>query len=521
MAAPANTATHDLPPDVAGLIDHWRQRIPDHEAIRYGDRSWTWREFGDRVDRNAAAQLAAGLRPGDRVAFLDKNHPACLETSFACLRTGTANAVVNFRLAPDEIRYVINDARAEIVFVGEEFVPALAKIRDDLPTVRRVVVVGGEADEYEAWLAGVAPLGRREPVPPETCFLQLYTSGTTGFPKGAMLTNASLSAHSASSAEVTDIGPHSTSMVAMPLFHVGGSAWAIVGMFQGARVVLVRDIEPVSLLNTIVDERITHAFLVPAVFGFLLQVPGVAERDYGHVVALIYGASPMPLPLLRRSMAAFAGVDFYQVYGMTEASGGVTMLGPDEHRDTAHEERLTSAGLPQPGVELAIVDPTSGERLGPNEVGEVFVRTRQLMAGYWHKPEADAAALTQDGWLRSGDAGYLDADGYLYISDRIKDMIISGGENIYPAEVERVLAEYPDVADLAVIGVPDDTWGEVGKAIVVPKPGVEFDGDALLAFARRHLAGFKVPKSVTVVADLPRNATGKVLKRQLREPFWP
>jgi acyl-CoA synthetase (AMP-forming)/AMP-acid ligase II len=255
------------------------------------------------------------------------------------------------------------------------------------------------------------------------------------------------------------------------------------------------------------------------VFGFLLQVPGVAERDYSHVVALIYGASPMPLPLLRRSMAAF-GVDFYQVYGMTEASGGVTMLGTAEHHDTANEHRLTSAGLPLIGVELAIADPATVEHLGPDEVGEVLVRTPQLMSGYWRKPEADAAALTTDGWLRSGDAGHLDADGYLYVSDRIKDMIISGGENIYPAEIERVLAEYPDVADVAVVGVPDDTWGEVGKAIVVPKPDVEFDGDALLAYCRQHLAAFKVPKSVTVVADLPRNATGKVLKRQLRQPYW-
>ncbi len=508
-----------VPQDVASLVDHWVRETPDREAVRYFDDTWTWREFADRTDRNAAAQLAAGLRPGDRVAYLDKNHPSCMETTFACLRVGTANAVVNFRLAPDEIRYIVNDAQARILFVGTEFLPVLAKIRDDLPTVERVIVVGGDADEYEAWLAGVEPLGATAPPDPDACFLQLYTSGTTGFPKGAMLTNASLTAHSIDSADITEMGADSASMVAMPLFHVGGSAWAIVGLFHGAKIVVVRDIEPVSLLNTLVEQRITHAFLVPAVFGFLLQVPGVAERDYSHIVALIYGASPMPLPLLRRSMAAF-GVDFYQVYGMTEASGGVTMLGAEEHRDTEHEYRLTSAGLPLPGVELAIADPATGELLGPDDVGEVLVRTKQLMSGYWHKPDADAAALTEDGWLRSGDAGYLDADGYLYVSDRIKDMIISGGENIYPAEIERVLAEYPDVADVAVVGVPDDTWGEVGKAIVVPKADVEFDSDALLAFCRRHLASFKVPKSVLVVAELPRNATGKVLKRQLREPFW-
>ncbi len=491
--------------------------MPDREAIHYGSRSITWAQLADRVRRNAAAQLAAGLRPGDRIAYLDKNHPGCFETTLACALVGTANAVVNFRLAAEEIRYIINDAQASIVLVGTEFLPVLAKIRDELPSVRRVVVVGGEQDEYEDWLAGVEPLAGEPEPEPDRCFLQLYTSGTTGFPKGAMLTNTSLSAHAAAVATATDVGPDSVALVAMPLFHVGGSGWGLLAMFHGARIVLVRDIEPVALLDEIVEQRVSHAFLVPAVFGFLLQVPDVAERDYSAIRALVYGASPMPLPLLRRSMAAF-NVDFYQVYGMTEASGAVTSLGAEEHRDTANEHRILSAGKPVPGVELAIVDPVTGEHLGQDQTGEVWVRTAQVMSGYWHKPDADEATFAPGGWLRSGDAGHIDADGYLYISDRIKDMIISGGENIYPAEIERVLAEYPGVADVAVIGVPDERWGEVGKAVVVA--GADFDPDGLLAYCREHLASYKCPASVTVVDDLPRNATGKVLKRQLREPFW-
>jgi acyl-CoA synthetase (AMP-forming)/AMP-acid ligase II len=508
-----------LPRDIADLVDHWRRVMPEHEAVRYGSRSWTWAEFADRVDRNAALQLAVGLRAGDRVAYLDKNHPACIETTLACQRIGTADAVVNFRLAPDEIRYIINDSQAKVVFVGTEFLPVLAKIRDDLPTVRRVIVVGGDEDEYEGLLADVEPLRDATPAPDNPPFLQLYTSGTTGFPKGAMLTNTSLTGHAVASAGITDMGPESVAMVAMPLFHVGGSAYALVALFNGARIVVVRDIDPVSMVDDLVEQRITHAFLVPAVFGFLLQVPGVAERDFSHIVSLIYGASPMPLPLLRRSMATFK-VDFNQVYGMTEASGAVTLLDADDHRDEANEHRLTSAGKPLPGVEIAVVDPVSGASLGPNEVGEVWVRTVQLMAGYWRQPQADAATLTEDGWLRSGDAGYLDDDGYLYISDRIKDMIISGGENIYPAELERVLVEHPDVAEVTVIGVPDEKWGEVGKAVVVPKAGATVDEEALLTYCRQHVASFKCPKSVLVVDELPRNATGKVLKRQLREPFW-
>jgi acyl-CoA synthetase (AMP-forming)/AMP-acid ligase II len=509
----------ELPNDIVSLVEHWQRVMPDREAVRYGDQSWTWAQMADRIRRNAAGQLAAGLRPGDRVAYLDKNHPACLETTLACAQVGTANAVVNFRLAAGEISYIINDAQARVVFVGTEFLPVLAKIRDELPLVRQVIVVGGEQDEYEDWLAAHEPLTDTPEQPDDQCFLQLYTSGTTGFPKGAMLTNTSLTAHAIATATTTEVGPDSVAMVPMPLFHVGGSAWCLVAMFNGAKAVVVREISPVAVLDELVEQRVSHAFLVPAVFGFLLQVPDVAERDYSHVRALLYGASPMPLPLLRRSMAAF-DVDFFQVYGMTEASGAVTVLGPDDHRDLANEHRMTSAGRAVTGVELAIVDPATGEHVGTDEPGEVWVRTAQLMAGYWHKPDADAAAFAPDGWLRSGDVGHIDADGYLYIADRIKDMIISGGENIYPAEIERVLAEYPDVADVAVIGVPSEKWGEVGKAMVVPAPGKQLDVDALLAYCREHLAGFKCPASVTLVAELPRNATGKVLKRQLREPFW-
>jgi acyl-CoA synthetase (AMP-forming)/AMP-acid ligase II len=507
------------PRDIADLIDHWRRATPDREAVRCGERAWTWTEWADRVRRNAAAQRAAGLGPGDRIAVLDKNDPSCLETTLGCALAGTANAVVNFRLSAEEIAYVIADSAATVLLVGAEFVPLLDSVRDRLPDLRRVVVVGGEQDEYEDWLASAEPLA--EPVAPDPgdSFLQLYTSGTTGFPKGAMLTHRAMLAHSLAAADDVTMDSDSVAMVAMPLFHVGGSSWAVSALFHGARIVVVREINPPALLDELVKTGTTHSFFVPAVFAFLLQVPDVAQRDYSAVQGFLYGASPMPLPLLRATLATFP-VDFFQVYGMTEASGAVTSLGPAEHRDRANEHRLASAGKPLPGVEIVIVDPVDGSHLGPGEKGEVWVRTAQLMAGYWHKPEESAAALTGDGWLRSGDTGYLDEDGYLYIADRIKDMIISGGENIYPAELERVLVEHPSVAEVAVIGVPDDRWGEVGKAVVVPAPDVEFDGEALLAYCRERIASFKCPKTVEVVAELPRNPTGKVLKRQLRAPYW-
>ena len=505
------------PRDIADLVGYWERQAGDREAVICGSRSWTWTQWADRIRRNAAGQLAAGLAPGDRVAYLDKNDPGCLETTLAAALIGTANAVPNFRLAPPEIAYVINDAEARLLFVGYEFLPILDRIRDQIPSVERIIVVGGDHDEYEAWLAEQEPLTETRAANPEDTFLQLYTSGTTGFPKGAMLTHQGMTAHAQASSHSSEIGADSTLMVAMPLFHVGGSSWALTGLFYGSRIVVVRDINPVGLLDEFVEQRVSHVFLVPAVFGFLLQIPDVAERDYSHLRAIVYGASPMPLPLLRRCLEVFP-VDFYQVYGMTEASGAVTTLGAEEHRDRANEHRLTSAGLPMAGVEIAIVDPVTGEHLGPEATGEVWVRTKQLMGGYWHKPDADAEALVGDGWLRSGDAGHLDADGYLYISDRVKDLIISGGENIYPAEIERVLVEHPAVNEVAVIGVPDEKWGEVPKAIVVPAG--ESDAEKLLAYCHEHLASFKCPKSVEFVAELPRNATGKVLKRELRAPYW-
>ena len=495
---------------------------PDQEALRYEGRSWTWSQWSERIRRAAMAQVAAGLRPGDRVAFLDKNHPACLETTLACSLVGTANAVVNFRLAPEEVAYVIGDAAARVVFVGAEFVPAMEQIRAKLPSVERVVVVDGKgdgSDGYEAWLAQAGP-GEPEHRPElDDCFLQLYTSGTTGFPKGAMLTHRSLAAHNAAAATAFGFTRDTVNMVAMPLFHVGGTSWALAGMAVGARTIVVREVVPGAILDEIARGRVTHAFFVPAVYGFLTQLPGVEARDYSSLRCLGYGGAPMPPPLMRQCLELFP-VDFYQVYGMTEMSGVFSVLGPVDHRDADHPERLLSAGRPVAGAEVRVVDPATGKDLGPGEVGEFWVRSDQHMAGYWGKPEATAETLLPDGWLRTGDAGYRDEAGYLYISDRVKDMIISGGENVYPAEVERVVAEYPGVADVAVIGVPDDKWGEAVKAVVVAAPGATLDEAGLIAHCQAALAGYKCPKSVDLVDALPRNPTGKILRRELRTLYW-
>jgi acyl-CoA synthetase (AMP-forming)/AMP-acid ligase II len=505
--------------DYSTVVTHWATERPDAPAVTYDGTTRTWSQLAHRVRQNAAAQRAAGLVPGDRIAVLDLNHPSCLELTLACAQVGTANAVVNFRLAPPEIAYVINDSGARILFVGPEFAGAVEKLRPNLPAVERVIRVGGPDDEYEAWLAAQEPEAVVPAVAPDDCFVQLYTSGTTGFPKGAMLTHRGMIALARnSSASFGDIDEDAVAQVAMPLFHVGGTGFALLAMHGGAHTVLLRTPDPVAVLDVLERHRITHTFLVPALLAAMTQVPGAAERDFSALRDLAYGASPMPLPVLRACLRLFPGV-MHQVYGMTEATGAVSSLSSADHEDPALAHRLVSAGKALEGVEIEIRDPATGEPVPTGEPGEVWVRSEQVMGGYWGRPDATAAAVTPDGWLRSGDGGHLDADGYLYVTDRIKDMIISGGENIYPAEIERVLAEHPAVDDVAVIGVPDERWGEVPKAIVVAA-GSPVDPQALIAYCREHLAAFKCPKSVDVVDELPRNLTGKVLKKELREPYW-
>ncbi|SNR64967.1 Acyl-CoA synthetase (AMP-forming)/AMP-acid ligase II [Haloechinothrix alba] len=496
----------------------WVEQDPGGVALRFEEMTLTWEQLSDRVLRNADAQRALGLRPGDRVAFVDKNHAACLETTLACSAAGTVNAVVNFRLAPAELVHVIKDSTARVLFVGHEFRETVDELLPELPDVERVVTVGGAHDEYEPLLAAAAAVDPAHSASVDDCFLQLYTSGTTGHPKGAMLTHRSLVAHGRAAARGFGFERDSVNMVAMPLFHVGGTSWALAGMMRGCTTIVVREVVPDRVLAQLAEDSVTHAFFVPAVFGFFLQTPGVADYDYSSLRCLGYGGSPMPTALLRSALDVFP-VDFYQVYGMTEASGVFCILGPEEHRDDAHPERLVSAGRPVDGVELRVVDPVTGMEVPDGHVGEFHVRGEQVMAGYWRLPDATGSTIV-DGWLRTGDAGRRDEDGYVYVEDRVKDMIITGGENVYPAEVERVLSEYPDVGEVAVIGVPDDTWGESVKAVVAPGQGAELDTEKLLAFAAGNLAGYKRPRSVDVVEALPRNATGKILKRSLREPYW-
>ena len=422
-------------------------------------------------------------------------------------------------LAPPEISYIINDAGAEVLFVGADHVDTIEGIRSELKTVRKIVALdGGHAawDAFEAWRDAGSPEAPGHHPSPDDVAVQMYTSGTTGRPKGAQLTHHNLTSQLRHGKdELGNWHEDDVSQIVMPQFHIAGTAWGMVGLYVGAKGVVLRDIDPPAVLECIARDRITKVFYVPAVILFLLQVPGCAGTDFSSLELIVYGASPMPLDLLENAMKVF-GCGFAQVYGLTETSGAITYLPPEDHRPGS--ERMKSCGKPYGGVDIRIVD-EAGNPLGHGEIGEVATRSGLNTSGYYNLPEATEAAF-QGGWFRTGDAGYMDADGYLYIYDRVMDMIISGGENIYPAEVEEALFAHPAVADVAVIGVPDSRWGEAVKAAVIKKSGEDVTEHHLIDFARQRIAHYKAPKSVDFVTELPRNPSGKVLKRELRKPYW-
>ena len=522
-------------PSVAGMF---RANVADHgdkPMFRFRGTTVTWAGHHERACRVAHAFQADGVGPGDRVAFLDRNGLEYFEVLFGGALCGAVNVAVNWRLAPAEMAAVIDDSRATALVVHPEFVPCLAGMESRLPSVGRVVVVGdpkadadvGGASDlarrvgYEDWLADHPGDDPGHEGGPRDVSMQLYTSGTTGLPKGVMLSNRNIETMlELAAADAFEIDERTVSLVAMPLFHIGGSGWALSGMSRGGTSVILRDMDPAQLLALIAAEQVTHAFLVPAVLMALLATPSIAETDLSSLDTIFYGASPIAEDVLVRCLEVF-GCRFAQVYGMTETSGAIVRLAHDDHDPQGPRRHLLrAAGKPLPGVELRIVDPDTGVAVAPGTVGEVHTRSAFNMLGYWDKPEETASTIVEDQWLRTGDAGYLDEEGYLFLHDRIKDMVVSGGENIYPAEVENVLLAFPSVADAAVIGVPDDKWGETVKAIVVPTPDTEVDAASVIAFCRERLAHYKCPTSVDVVAALPRNPSGKVLKRELREPYW-
>ncbi|MDD3444112.1 MAG: fatty acid--CoA ligase [Zavarzinia sp.] len=507
---------------VGDIPRHHARLRPDVPALAFEGRVSTYARWNDRCSQVANALLRDGAGPGARVVFLAKNSDWYYETYVGATKANAVVVAINWRLAGPEIVYIVNDAEAEVLMVGPEFLPLLETILPEMPRVRRIIVMGegrGDWIGYEDWLRGASATDPMLPTGSDDVAIQLYTSGTTGHPKGVMLTNGNV-LEAMKAAERGTYGvwaPGAERLImCMPNFHVAGSNWGMFGLTVGATIHVLPEVDPARILALIEREKITRALFVPAVVLLLVQHPAAKTTDVSSLRTILYGASPIPLDLLRVAMKVFSA-EFVQGYGLTETCGATICLPPADH-DPAGNPRMRSCGRPLPDVEVRIVDPL-GKEMPAGEVGEIVIRSGLNMIGYWRRPE-DTKKTLVDGWLHTGDAGYMDADGYVYIHDRVKDMIVSGAENIYPAEVESALFGHPAIADVAVIGVPDEKWGEAVKAVVVLKPESDADPADIIAFARQRIAAYKAPKTVDFVEALPRNASGKLLKRELRKPYW-
>jgi acyl-CoA synthetase (AMP-forming)/AMP-acid ligase II len=493
---------------------------PNAIALKLGERETTFAALDKAANRVADRLLMLGLQPGDRAAILLKNSDRFLEILFGCLKARVTLTPVNARLAPPEIAYVLADSGSKAFFVGSDFLPLADKALEGMDRKPIQIALGASRDpwtDYEQWRNAGAAIDPFLPHSPEDDVIQLYTSGTTGMPKGVQLTNANYLAFMQLAQAIPgfDFRPDETVLCAMPQFHVAGANISILGIASGARTVMLPDLLPAVLIDLLQTERVNHAFIVPAVIMMIMQHPATATADFSALKSISYGASPIAEDLLATAKARF-GCDMLQLYGMTETVGAATYLPPAAH-DPAMG-KLRSCGIPWPGIEIRLVD-GEGVDVKQGEVGEIIIRSPTNMKGYWNRPDATLDTI-RDGWLYTGDAAYQDADGYIFIYDRVKDMIVSGGENVYPAEVENAIFGHPQVADVAVIGVPDERWGEAVKAIVVAKPGQTVDAASVIAWAKERIAGYKVPKTVDVVEAIPRNPSGKILRRELRQPYW-
>jgi len=478
----------------------WRaRRHPSLMAIWYEGNAQTYGELNESSSQLAAGLVAKlGLEPGDRVAILDKNCAAYLELFFALDKAGLVTAPLNWRLTAPELKRIIDDMKPKLVVTGAEFKTTGAALA--VPTMTFEELPRGGADPMRDADGAVSS--------------QFSTSGTTGLPKGAMLTGWNvLNVGLCLALEMPEIREGGRHLVCLPMFHIGGAGWAIWAMQEGSAAIIVRETAAEPLLKTMVEQKVETALLAPTLMLFLTELPAARTADFSALRHITYGTAPISPALLQRSIETFK-CRFSQLYGLTETTGPITAL-PHEHHVG---ERMLSCGRPMFGGHVRVVD-AEGNDLPPRQVGEIVYRGESLMRGYWQREKETAQAI-RGGWFHTGDAGYLDEEGFMFLKDRVKDMIVSGGENVYPAEIEAVLMGHPEILECAVIGVPDEKWGETVKAVVVRRGGTLLSETTLIEWSREKLAGFKRPRSVDFVEALPRNASGKLLKRTLRELYW-
>jgi acyl-CoA synthetase (AMP-forming)/AMP-acid ligase II len=507
---------------VHATIAFHAERQPDRAAILFTHQRMSYAELDRASNRVAHALLGSGCGRGARVAYLGKESPHYYALLFGCAKAGAVLVPINWRLAAAEVDHILRDSATRWLLVEREFVPVVESVQAALPSLAGVIVLDGDGSDehsFSAWTARSGDAAIAVTAQPDDPIAQIYTSGTTGLPKGVVLAHRSFfkvrDALASQALDWIDWHEGDLSLVAVPGFHIGGLWWAMQGFNAGITNVVMRMFVSSDAVALIRRHRVTTTCVVPAMLQMMLAEHGVSAADFDSLRKVVYGGSPISEALLQRGLDVMR-CEFAQIYGLTETGNTAVCLPPADH--VPGSPRMRAAGRPYPGVRAKVIG-AAGNTLPPNEIGEVCIASPASMIEYWGMAEATAKTLV-DGWIHSGDAGYLDADGYVYICDRIKDMIIVAGEKVYPAEIENVLCSHPAVAECAVIGVPHERWGEAVLAFVALRAGESLTARELTVWLRGRIADFKIPTRVEFIARVPRNPSGKILRRALRDERW-
>jgi acyl-CoA synthetase (AMP-forming)/AMP-acid ligase II len=501
---------------------------PERVAISFEGKKYTFIELSERVNILAKSLIDLGVNKGDRVAFLQVNCSQSVETYFAAATVGAIYVPLNYRAKAQELAHMLNDAEPSVLFLGERYIDLVKSILDNVTVKSTLISLENKHSDmlYCEDLISPPPLEDiSTELNPDEATVLLYTAGTTDVPKGVLLSHNSFTIYILENVNPTDPEILETILISVPLYHVAGIQAMLASIYGGRTIVMERQFQAEEWMELVEAEKVSRAMMVPTMLKQVIDHPDFTKRDLSSLKVITYGAAPMPLEVIRKAVALLPGVSFINAFGQTETASTITMLGPEDHVIEGSDEekevklkRLSSIGRALPDIEIKVMD-QNGKEIVPGKIGEIVARGARVMNEYWKGETLDKQIVDKDGWVHTGDMGYMDDDWYIYLAGRSSDMIIRGGENISPAEIEAVLYSHPKIEDAAVIGIPNEEWGEQPLAVVVLKPNESSSAAEIMEYCRSKMASYKSPKAVVFVKELPRNPMGKVVKRELREKY--